>query len=56
MRRLLLVALAVVVGACGRTVTAPEATFENIAKFCVAVDSIPLATRYECRVRFAPTP
>ena len=51
---LLLAALACL--GCGRTVTAPEVSLEAIAKYCVAVDSVPLATRYECRVPFKPSP
>lgn len=54
MRVLVLLALA----GCGRTVTAPETTFENIAKYCVASDSGVINgyrwTRYECRVQFKP--
>ncbi len=55
-----LVLLALCLTACGRTVTAPEATFENIRRYCVPLDSGATSglswTRYTCSVQFKPTP
>lgn len=59
MIRILALLLLCLVG-CGRTVTAPEATFENITKYCWPSDSGVTNgrawTSYTCSRIFRPTP
>lgn len=59
MRRLLMPLALLTLSGCGRSITGVEATLDNIAKYCVAVDSVSFgpasATTYACSVRFLPT-